>query len=253
MTIIHLDHITFSYVTHPLLEGACWEIQAGSKIGLVGANGAGKSTLLRLIAGEMRPESGSVFRLRGTRIGYLAQTPDLDPDKTIWEETFSGATELAAVEAELRRCESRLGQPEVYNDGTQLSRVLAAQSRTLARYEELGGPSYEGKVRATLTTLGFAESDYVKIIGMLSGGQKKLVGLAKLMVRGADLLLLDEPDNHLDLEGKAFLERFIAAFPGAVVIVSHDRYLLDETVTQIAEVEDRRVTVYAGNYSAYAI
>jgi ATP-binding cassette subfamily F protein 3 len=253
MIIVHLDQISFSYVTHPLLEGACWEIPAGSKIGLVGANGAGKSTLLRLIAGELAPEKGGIFRLRGARIGYLAQTPALDPQKTIWEEAFSGATELAAVEAELRRCEGRLGQPEVYNDETQLNRVLAAQARALARYEELGGPRYEGTVRATLAALGFAEGDYDQAIETLSGGQKKLVGLAKLMVRGVDLLLLDEPDNHLDLAGKALLERFISAFPGTVVIVSHDRYLLDETVTQIAEVEAGRVTVYAGNYSAFAI
>lgn len=120
------------------------------------------------------------------------------------------------MEAELRRCEARLGQPEVYNNTSQLNRVLAAQSRALARYEELGGPRYEGTVRATLAALGIAESDYDKPISTLSGGQKKLVGLAKLMVRGVDLLLLDEPDNHLDLEGKALLERFVASFPGTV-------------------------------------
>ena len=153
MIIVHLDQISFSYVTHPLLQGACWEIEAGSKIGLIGANGTGKSTLLQLIAGELKPDGGSIFRLRGTRIGYLAQTPDLDPEKTVWEEAFSGATELAAVEAELRRCEARLGQPEVYNNTSQLNRVLAAQSRALARYEELGGPRYEGTVRATLAAL----------------------------------------------------------------------------------------------------
>ena len=262
MIIVNLDNITHSYGTQIVLSGVAWEIQAGQKIGLVGPNGAGKSTLLRIIAGEIRPDTGSVFRYKETRIGYLAQEPALDPARTVWEETLSAATDLVRIETELHRLEARMAAPEVYGDGAALERVLAAHARAQAEFEQLGGYRYESRVREVLRTLGFAESEFDLPVSALSGGQKKLVGLAKLLSMEPDrsvdssrrsLLLLDEPDNHLDLTGKAYLERFIVSFPGTVIIVSHDRYLLDETVELIAEVEDQRLTVYQGNYSAYAV
>ncbi len=262
MVIVNLDNIVHTYITQTVLNGIAWEIQAGQKIGLVGPNGAGKSTLLKLIAGEIKPDSGAVFRARETRIGYLAQEPELDPTRTVWQETLSAATELLRVEAELRRLEARMAAPEVYGDEAALERVLAAHARTQAEFERLDGYRHESRVREVLHSLGFAEADFDLLVSALSGGQKKLVGLAKLLCVEADrsaegscrsLLLLDEPDNYLDLAGKAYLERFIATFPGAVIIVSHDRYLLDETVDLIVEVEDRRLTVYQGNYSAYAV
>jgi ATP-binding cassette subfamily F protein 3 len=215
-----------------------------------------------MIAGEIKPDAGSVFRYKETRIGYLAQEPALDPARTVWEEALSAATDLVRAEAELRWLEARMAAPEVYGDGTALERVLAAHARAQAEFEQLDGYRYESRVREVLHVLGFAESDFDLPVSALSGGQKKLLGLAKLLaiepersVEGSrrSLLLLDEPDNHLDLVGKAYLERFIVNFPGTVVIVSHDRYLLDETVEWIAEVEDRRLTVYQGNYSAYAV
>jgi ATP-binding cassette subfamily F protein 3 len=262
MVIVNLDNIVHTYSTQTVLNGIAWEIQAGQKIGLVGLNGAGKSTLLKIIAGEIKPDSGAVFRARETRIGYLAQQPALDPTRTVWQEALSAATELLRVEAELRRLEARMAVPEVYGDEAALERVLAAHARTQVEFERLDGYRHESRVREVLHSLGFAEADFDLLVSALSGGQKKLVGLAKLLCVEADrsaegsrhsLLLLDEPDNHLDLAGKAYLERFIAAFPGAVIIVSHDRYLLDETVDLIVEVEDRRLTVYQGNYSAYAV
>jgi ATP-binding cassette subfamily F protein 3 len=251
--VVNLDGIVHSYGTQTVLDGLTWEIQAGQKIGLVGPNGAGKSTLLRIIAGEIRPDAGFVFRHRETRIGYLAQEPALDPECTTWEEVLSASTELVRIEADLRRLEARMADPTVYGDEAALERVLAAHARAQAEFERLDGYRYESRAREALCTLGLDEADFDLPVRVLSGGQKKLVGLAKLLTAGADLLLLDEPDNHLDLAGKAYLERFIAAFPGTVVIVSHDRYLLDETVTFIAEVEDHRLTVYRGNYSAYTV
>ncbi len=262
MVIVNLDNIVHSYITQTILNGIAWEIQAGQKIGLVGPNGAGKSTLLKIIAGELKPDSGAVFCAKETRIGYLAQQPDLDPARTVWQEVLSAATELLRVEAELRRLEARMAAPEVYGNEAALERVLAAHARTQAEFERLDGYRHESRVREILHSLGFGEADFDLSVSALSGGQKKLVGLAKLLCVEADrsaegssrsLLLLDEPDNHLDLAGKAYLERFIAAFPGAVIIVSHDRYLLDETVDLIVEVEDQHLTVYQGNYSAYAV
>jgi ATP-binding cassette subfamily F protein 3 len=251
--VVNLDNIVQSYGSQSVLEGVAWEIQAGQKIGLVGPNGAGKSTLLRIIAAEIKPDSGFVYRHKETRIGYLAQEPVQDSTGTVWEEVLGAAHELVRVEAELRRLEARMADPSVYGDEAKLERVLAAHARVQAEFERLDGYRYESRAREALRSLGLDEAEFDLPVSALSGGQKKLVGLAKLLATGADLLLLDEPDNHLDLAGKAYLEHLIATFPGTVVIVSHDRYLLDETVTLIAEVEDQRLTVYPGNYSAYAV
>ena len=253
MIIVNLDGIVHSYGAHTVLDGVSWEIQAGQKMGLVGPNGAGKSTLLRIIAGEIRPDDGFVFRHKEIRIGYLAQEPALDPARTVWEETLSAATDLVRLKAELRQLETRMADPEVYGDGAALGRFMASYARAQAEFERLDGYSHESRAREALCILGFTEAEFNLSVSALSGGQKKLVGLAKLLSSGADLLLLDEPDNHLDLKGKAYLERFITGFPGTVVIVSHDRYLLDKTAERIAEVEDLGLTIYQGNYSVYAV
>lgn len=253
MIVVNLDRVAHSFGAQAVLDGVSWEIQAGQKIGLVGPNGAGKSTLLRIIAGEIRPDGGFVFRHKETRIGYMAQEPALDPARTVWGEALSAATDLVRAQAELGCLEARLADPEVYEDEEALGRTLAVYARAQAEFERLGGYAHESRVRQALHALGFDETEFDLPVSALSGGQKKLLGLAKLLSARADLLLLDEPDNHLDLKGKAYLGRFIAGFPGTVVIVSHDRYLLDETVELIAEVEDRQLTVYRGNYSAYAV
>jgi len=253
MIVINLDNIAQGFGTQTVLDGVKWEIQTGQKVGLVGPNGAGKSTLLRIIAAEIKPDSGFVYRHRGARIGYLAQEPVLDAELTVWEEVLSAAEDLVRVETELRRLEARMGAPKIYGDELALARVLSAHSRVQADFERLDGYRFQSRAREALRTLGLKETDFDLPVSALSGGQKKLVGLAKLLAVGADLLLLDEPDNHLDLAGKTYLERFLAGFPGTVVIVSHDRYLLDGTVGLIAEVEDQRLTVYQGNYSAYTV
>ncbi|MCJ7624075.1 MAG: ATP-binding cassette domain-containing protein, partial [Anaerolineaceae bacterium] len=170
----------------------------------------------------------------------------------IWQETCSASTKLARLEDELTRIEDRLAAPEVYGDEKILTRTLLRQDKLLQEYDRLEGPRYEGYVRSTLFSLGFNESDLNLPVETLSGGQKKLVGLAKLLVTKPDMLLLDEPDNHLDLDGKRFLERFIREYKGGVIIVSHDRYLLDLVADEIAELEDGKLVLYPGNYSEYA-
>jgi ATP-binding cassette subfamily F protein 3 len=261
--VANLNHIVHKFGVQTVLGDVSWEIQAGQKIGLVGPNGAGKSTLLRILAGELKPDSGFIHRHKEAHVGYLAQDPVLDPARTVWEEMLSAAIDLVRVEAELRRLEARMADPQVYEDEATLERVLAAHARAQARFEGLDGYRYESRARDALRTLGLEESDFDLPTTALSGGEKKLVGLAKLLAAGTtvsgdnraghSLLLLDEPDNHLDLAGKTYLEQIITAYPGTVVIVSHDRYLLDRTVTHIAEVEDQQLTLYQGNYSAYAV
>ena len=230
-----------------------WQIQAVQKVGLVGPNGAGKSTLLRIIAGDLAPQAGTVVRDKKARLGYLAQQPVLDPERTVWQEVLGAAQDLQQAEAELRRLEVRMTDPQVYGDEARLARALSAHGRAQAEFERLDGYRYESRAREVLRSLGFAEAQFDQPVGTLSGGQRKLVGLARLLAVQSDLLLLDEPDNHLDGPGKDLLERLISGFSGTVIIVSHDRYLLDETVTSIAELEDGRLSLYQGNYSAYAV
>ena len=258
MIVVNLDNVKQHYGTQLVLDGVSCEIQPGQKIGLVGPNGAGKSTLLRIIAGELRPDAGFVYRHPELGIGYLAQEPALAPSRTVWEEVLSASEELVRNEAELRRLEARMADPAIYEDEAALARVLAAHARVQAEFERLDGYRYESRAREALHLVGMGEEELALPVSALSGGQKKLVGLAKLLTAGPGpsglgLLLLDEPDNHLDLEGKARLERFINSYPGSVVIVSHDRYLLDATVSLILEVEDQGLTLYQGNYSTYAV
>jgi ATP-binding cassette subfamily F protein 3 len=253
MIAVNLDRVSATYATEPVFEDLSWEIHDDGCVGLVGPNGCGKSTLLRLIAGELSSDTGFTVRRQGLTIGYLSQEPHLEPGHTVWQEALAASTELAHVEADLAQVETRMADPAVYGDEKALTRTLDQQTRLLEEYERLGGPGYEGRVRSTLSSLGFTDADLDLPVEALSGGQKKLVGLARLLVTQPDLLLLDEPDNHLDLAGKAFLEAFINGYRGGVIIVSHDRYLLDLVVDEIVEMEDGRLTRYPGTYSEYAV
>ena len=252
MIAVNLDRLAFTYFSNPLFEDLSWEIHDGRCVGLIGPNGSGKSTLLRLIANELTPDRGNIVRRRGLTVGYLPQQIHFASGRTVWQEVLTASTELARVETELAQVEERLGDPAVYGDEGNLARALEQQARLLAVYEELGGPNYAGRVRSTLNSLGFGEAEMNLPLEVLSGGQKKLVGLARLLLNQPDLLLLDEPDNHLDLAAKSLLEQLLARYAGTVVIVSHDRYLLDLVVDEIAELEDGRLTSYPGTYSEYA-
>jgi len=252
MIAVNITNLKLDLFARHILTKVDWEIHDDRCVGLIGANGAGKSSLLNLIASELIPDGGSITRAKGLTIGYLPQDPALDPARTALEEALSASTELRALEEDLQKIEHRLSDPTVYGNDRVLARTLEAQQRLLNRYEELGGASYEKRVRETLRGLGLSEADFNTNTTNLSGGQKKLVGLAKLLITRPSLLLLDEPDNHLDLNGKAFLERTINDYHGAVVIVSHDRYLLDHVVDEIAELEAGSVTTWPGTYSEYA-
>jgi len=252
MIAVTLDKITYTYVSIPIVADLSWDIHDDHVVGLIGPNGSGKSTLLRLIAGELTPDSGFLIRKKGLSIGYLHQDVQLTPGHTLLQEVMTASIQLQRVEDELKQIEDQLADPVVYGNDSTLSRTLARQEKLLGEFTALGGPGFEGRVRTTLRGLGFTAADFDLPVEVLSGGQRKLAGLARLLILQPDLLLLDEPDNHLDLTGKAFLERLIREYKGAVVIVSHDRYLLDLVADEIADLEDGRMTVYSGNYSEYA-
>ncbi|MBI5952820.1 MAG: ABC-F family ATP-binding cassette domain-containing protein [Chloroflexi bacterium] len=252
MVQLQLANITLVLGAKRIFESLNWEIQTGQKIGLIGANGAGKSSLFKLIEGEHGPElGGSITRAKGVTTGYLPQHPELDSTLTAFDAALGGNPRVAEVHAELERVENSLGNPEVYGDERKLQRALELQHKLIEEYNDLGGDSYPERVRGLLLGLGLAQSELTKPLSVLSGGQKKLVGLASLLLVRPDILLLDEPDNHLDLPGKMFLEKLIREYEGTVVLISHDRYLLDAVVTHIAELEDGKLTLFEGDYSSY--
>ncbi len=254
MISISLNNITLILGARTIFSGLNFEIQHDQKIGLIGPNGAGKSSLFKLITGEYTPEKdGSVVRMRGVTVGYLPQEPQLDPDQTGFAVALAGNPRVAEVQFELEKVEASLGEVSVYSDEKKLTRALERQQGLLDEFQNLGGEQYPEKVRLLLRGLGLAEGEEDKPMRVLSGGQKKLIGLARLLLSSPDVLLLDEPDNHLDLAGKMYLERFIQTYPGAVVVISHDRYLLDAVVTHIAEIEDGRLTTFEGDYSSYIL
>jgi ATP-binding cassette subfamily F protein 3 len=185
-------------------------------------------------------------------IGYLSQEPEFNPRNTVWDEVFLANQKLIDIETSLNRIEDQLADPEVYGNEKKLGQILEQQAQLLEKFTAVGGPGYDGHVRSVLLSLGFEESHFALSVDVISGGQKKLLGLAKLLILQPKMLLLDEPDNHLDLDGKDFLANFIRNYPGAVVIVSHDRYLLDLVVDEIVELENGKLEVYPGNYSEYA-
>jgi len=254
MISINVANATLVLGSHVIFRDLSWDIQHDHKIGLIGPNGAGKSSLFKLIIGEHSPEKGgAVIKAKGVSLGYVPQHPEFEPYKTAIALALEGNPRVAEIENELQRIESKLSEPEVYNNAKSLERVLDAQHKLLEEYESYGGLNYTSRVRELLRGLGLPESDFEKPIHALSGGQKKLIGLVRLMLARPSVLLLDEPDNHLDMPGKAYLEKLINEYPGAVVIISHDRYILDAIATHIAEIEDGKITTFTGNYTEYIV
>lgn len=251
MHIIHIHHLAVNFSGREIFSDLNWIIGNRDRVGLVGPNGAGKSSLLKVLTGHLEPDAGQIVKHGDTFVDYLPQEIHLNPNQTLIEAAMELPPRLVQVEAELAEVEAKLSEPDVYGDENKLSAALEEQAVILERYERLNGSSHPAMVRKLLSQLGFSVDDYKLSTSALSGGQKKLAALVRLAVSSPDVLLLDEPDNHLDVRGKRFLERFINAYPGSVVIISHDRYLLDEIATQIAELETGRLTIYHGNYSAY--
>jgi ATP-binding cassette subfamily F protein 3 len=249
--VMNVDKVGVTLAGRVIFEGIDWELQAGQRVGFVGPNGVGKSTLLKVMAQELPADSGNIFRKSGLTWARLEQEPHLPEGRTVLQEALTAVPELAQLEAEMERLEQKMGDPDVYADEKALTKVMNAHEKLMVQYEQMGGPRYRSDVKETLSRLGFGEESWPLQTSYLSGGQKKLIMLAKLLVQQPELLLLDEPDNHLDIPAKRNLEALICRYPGCVVIISHDRYLLDEVATHIAELENGRLTLYPGNYSAY--
>jgi ATP-binding cassette, subfamily F, member 3 len=235
-----------------VLDGLDLELAAGARIGVLGPNGGGKSTLLRILAGLAHPDAGEVVRRRGLVHAFLPQEVAGD-ERTPLATVLAARPELADLEAELHAAERRLADPALAHDMDAMARALANQERLLAGWHELSGDRAEGEARMHLRDLGLAEAALERPTRELSGGQRKLVVLAACLARRPDVLLLDEPEAHLDMRRRDQLERLVAGFGGAVLMVSHDRHLLDECVSAIAELDRGRVRIWPGAYSAYTV
>jgi len=249
---IHLDRLSINYGVNPIFTDLSWTLKGSGCFALVGGNGAGKSTLLKLIAKDIIPDSGHLHISKGARIGYLPQDVAFPPDKTVYDLASQLPPHLAELDAQLARIEQQLSDPDVYGDTDRLTKTLNRQETLLEAFDEAGGAQHEGRVRELLNLLGFEEHHDSLPAEVLSGGQKKLLGLIQLALNSPHFLLLDEPDNHLDMGAKHQLERFIHQYEGLIVIVSHDRYLLDEVANQVIELNNGRLTTYHGNYTHYS-
>jgi ATP-binding cassette, subfamily F, member 3 len=252
MLLVNFSKASKDYGGNPVFNEVDLEIIEGERIGLVGENGSGKSTLFKLMAGLDTPNSGVISRRRNLTIGYLAQEvdPRLD-NKTIYQAVSETSTELVELPEMLRELEAQMADPDIASDPDEMSRVLEEYGKAQERFEALGGYTIGHRVETVLNGLGFDPSEHTQLVGRLSGGEKKLVNLARILIEMPDLVLLDEPDNHLDLNAKAWLEQYIQGYPGTVLIISHDRHLLDRAVKKIFELEDGAISEYAGNYSFY--
>lgn len=252
MILLNAHAVSKSYGGRPILNALDLVVQHEARLGIIGPNGAGKSTLLRILAGLDDDYSGEISRQRDLRVAYLAQRIP-DDARSPLQLALASRPDLAEIEADLATLEADLTRPETIADLRQIERVMARQERLLKRYDELGGAGFAGEARRHLRDVGLSESAIESPLSALSGGQRKLAALGVCLAQRPDVLLLDEPETHLDLERRAQLERIVAEFAGAVLIVSHDRYLLDETVTEIAELDQGRITLWPGAYSAYTV
>lgn len=242
--ILQLEQIAKSFGSRELFTGVSLRLEEFDRLALVGPNGAGKTTLLNIISGKDDPDEGKVVVAKGARVGYLEQEAIEMGDRPIFEEVLSAQHEVVAQEKRLRELERALGE-------NPTEAALNAYGRASDMYEAMGGYTLESRVRAVLFGLGFKEEDMQRSTTEFSGGWQMRIALAKLLTRNPEVLLLDEPTNHLDLESVKWLEGFLKSYQGAVLMVSHDRDFLDNTVDRVAEIDLGKVALYTGNYSSY--
>ena len=247
--ILSCQNICKAFGENVILNNASFHIEEREKAALIGCNGAGKTTLLRIIMQEISADSGTVVLSKDKNIGYLAQYQDIHGHHTIYEELLTTKQHIIDMERRIRNLEQEMNNVT----GDDLNHLMETYTRLTHQFELENGYAYKSELTGVLKGLGFTEEDYDKQIEKLSGGQKTRVALGKMLLSKPDILLLDEPTNHLDMESISWLETYLLNYPGAVFIVSHDRYFLDKVVTKVVEIEAGETRVFSGNYSAYAL
>ncbi|MFK4317240.1 ATP-binding cassette subfamily F protein 3 [Bacillus sp. RC236] len=251
LILLQVNGLSKLYGAETILANIKLEVQTKDRIALVGRNGAGKSTLLKIIAGELSHDGGEIIKPKDVSMGYLAQNTGLETSLTIWDEMLTVFTHLQHMETKLRRLEQEMGKEENFSNAAIYEKLLADYDQSQLDYKDQGGYQYEADIRSILSGLGFPVETHQTKISTLSGGQKTRLALGKLLLTRPDLLILDEPTNHLDIETLTWLEQYLQGYPGAILIVSHDRYFLDKLVTQVYEISNRESRRFVGNYSKY--
>ncbi len=246
--ILACHNLNKSFGDRVIVKDGSFHIEEREKAAFVGVNGAGKSTVLKMIIGEEPADGGNIILAKGKCIGYLAQQQNLESGNTIYEELKTAKADIIELERQIRSVEHELKTLS----GSELETRLAFYNRLMSDFESRNGYAYESEIVGVLKGLGFQEEDFHKQVDTLSGGQKTRVSLGKLLLTTPDILLLDEPTNHLDLDSISWLETYLLNYPGAVFIVSHDRFFLNRVVTKVVEIEHGSIRMYSGNYKAYS-
>lgn len=246
--LLACQNISKAFGTKEVLRDVNFHINEKEKIAIVGINGSGKTTLLKIIMGEETPDNGQVIIAKDTTIGYLSQHQDISFDNTIYGEMLATKQYILDLEANIRKLEKDMKHAE----GEELEKILETYNRLSSKYDRDNGYSYESEITGVLKGLGFSPEDYDRHINTLSGGQKMRIALGRLLLTRPDLIILDEPTNHLDMPSISWLEGFLASYSGSVLIVSHDRYFIDRIVTKVIEIDNKKATIYHGNYTYFA-
>ena len=249
MSLISLDSITVGYGEMKIIENVSLSIEKSDRWGLIGRNGCGKTTLARVITGLSEPESGHVYIKQGISIGYLAQHDVISGDKTVYEEMRSAAAHIYELESQMRKTESLMSQS--YADEVAYTALCSEYDALTRRFEELDGYSVESRLTGILRGVGFSSEQFDSPAKILSGGQQTRLALARLLMLRPEVLLLDEPTNHLDLEATQWLSDYLKSYNGTLILITHDRYLLDCVCNNIAHIQNRKLKTYPGNYSAF--
>ncbi len=245
--LFRLADVTKSYGTQDVLKGVSFQFNPGEHVGLVGRNGAGKTTIFRLINGVESHDTGELERMKTLRVGVLAQHVDFAGAETVLDAALQVFSELIALEAKMRELEHTMGEAQ----GDELERAMHEYSDAQHAYEDGGGFTFHARAEAVLQGLSFGKDEFGKRAENLSGGEKNRLGLARLLLLEPDILLLDEPTNHLDVDAVEWLEEYLSKYPSAYLIISHDRFFLDHTVTRVLDLEFGKVDSYKGNYTQY--
>ncbi|MCC3359619.1 ATP-binding cassette domain-containing protein [Bacillus sp. REN16] len=251
MILLQVNQLKKYFAADLILSNIKLEVQTRDRIAIVGRNGAGKSTLLKIIAGQMSHDGGEIIKPKSVTIDYLAQDTGLESTLTIWQEMLTVFAPLQKLENDLRNLEVKMGDPTIFENPADYQKLLGDYDQLQVDFKEQGGYQYEADIRSILHGFNFTEDDYETKISSLSGGQKTRLALCKLLLTKPDLLILDEPTNHLDISTLTWLEQYLQGYPGALLIVSHDRYFLDKVVNQVYEISRHTSTKFVGNYSNY--
>ena len=246
MAIVNVRGLSMTFVERNLFSDVSFDIEKRDKFGFIGRNGTGKSTLFKILTGELSPTAGEVYFSKETTVGYMRQHACTDPNRTVYDELLSVFSALIEKEKLIEEITRKIDKGE-----GDLSSLISRQTQLIDEFNGEGGLTYKSRTRATLIGLGFTEEEFTRTVGTLSGGQASKLSLAKLLLSGANFLLLDEPTNHLDINSVRFLENFLKEFPGGALIISHDRYFLDEVTNKTIELEHKKILCYEGNYTAF--